>query len=273
MFRKLLVLIFTSFCLTGYSQYWEVGAFLGSSNYNGDLVDGIISFKETHPAGGAIARYNVNPWVTVKGNIYYGTISGKDANSTKFVRNQRNLSFKSSILDIGIQPEFNLRGYKSGHNYYKSSPYLFIGVSIFRFNPKAEYQGKWYTLQKYCTEGQGTTKYNDRQKYALTQASIPIGFGWKYSPARNWNIGIELSAHKTFTDYLDDVSSTYVPRDVLLAAYGDISAALSNRTGEVGTLQDYDASVDRGNPTTQDWYYFAGVFITYSILPNVCYRF
>lgn len=270
MFKRFLVLALISFSLTAYSQYWEVGAFLGSSNYNGDLVDGVICLKETHPSAGAICRYNVNQWITIKGNVYYGQISGNDANSNKYERTTRNLSFKSNLLDIGLQPEFNLRGYKSGHNYYKSSPYLFAGISIFRFNPKAKLDGKWYPLQKYCTEGQGTTKYNDRQKYSLTQACIPIGFGWKYSPSRYWNIGVEFSARKTFTDYLDDVSMTYVDKDILQAAYGDISARLSNRTNP---YQDYDASTDRGNSTTQDWYYFAGIFITYSILPNVCYRF
>lgn len=273
MVRKIILIIFLFSSVSGFSQYWEVGAYLGGSNYTGDLVDGLITLKETHPTFGVIGRYNISPWITMKGNVYHGVISGADANSNNDVRKQRNLSFKSTILDIGIQPEFNLRGYKSGHPYYKSSPYVFIGISIFRFNPKAEFEGKWYALQPLCTEGQGTTKYNDRQKYALTQVSIPIGFGWKYALNRNWNLGIELSAHKTFTDYLDDVSSTYVERDILQASYGDISAKLSNRTGEVGTFQSYDATVDRGNSTTKDWYYFAGIFVSYSILPNRCYRF
>ena len=273
--KTIVFILFFSKCLFGYSQYWETGVYLGGSNYAGDLVDGTISLKETHPTFGAIVRYNINQWVTLKGDIYHGTISGKDANSSKFVREQRNLSFKSSVLDIGLQPEFNLRGYKSGHNYYNSSPYVFFGISIFRFNPKAYYNGKWYALQPLCTEGQGTTKYNDREKYALTQVAIPFGFGWKYALNRNWNLGMELSARKTFTDYLDDVSSSYVPYDIILAQYGDISAALSNRTGEVDPYQrePFDASVDRGNSTTNDWYYFAGFWVTYSILPNACYRF
>ena len=259
--------------MLSYSQYWEVGVLLGASNYRGDLVDNIINLKETKAATGAIIRYNLNPWLSLKSNFYYGTIGGDDKYSNIAEHKLRNLSFTSSLLDIGLQTEINLTGYKSGHSIYKSSPYIFIGLSVFRFNPRAEYQDTIYDLQSLCTEGQGTTKYNDRQKYSLTQIAIPFGFGWKKTLGRFWNIGLEIGVRATFTDYLDDVSTTYVEPDVLIAAYGRHSAALSNRTGETGNYQNYNSQNDRGDPTKKDIYMFAGVTITYSILPNKCYKF
>jgi hypothetical protein len=256
-----------------YAQYWEVGALLGASNYSGDLVKGVISFRETKPAGGAIIRYNINPWFTLKTDIYFGTITGDDRHSNSTDMKIRNLSFKSNILDIGINGELNLTGYKSGHPIYKTSPYIFFGISVFRFNPKAEYEGKWVPLQPLCTEGQGTTKYNDREKYSLTQISIPLGVGYKFAITRFWNIGVEIGARSTFTDYLDDVSTTYVEKDVLESAYGEKSYYLSNRSAEGGHPMDYTSEDSRGDPTKKDWYYFAGITITYSILPNRCYKF
>jgi hypothetical protein len=270
--RKVLFLLLFSPVIS-HAQYWEVGAFLGSSNYSGDLSESIVTLKETQFAAGAIIRYNFNQWITLKANIYHGTVSGDDNNSDNFERYHRNLHFKSSVMDISIQPELNLFGYQSGHFTYTSSPYLFIGLSLFRFNPKAEYNGEWVALQPLGTEGQGTTKYNDREKYSLTQISIPIGFGWKQALNRNWNVGIEMGARSTFTDYIDDVSSTYVERDVLTSAHGAISYYLSNRTGEIGERKEYGSETLRGDPTNNDWYYFFGVFITYSILPNPCFRF
>jgi hypothetical protein len=270
--KYLLLLVFFVPFVT-FSQYWEVGVLLGASNYKGDLVDGIINLNQTKPATGGIIRYNLSPWFTVKSNFYYGTIAGDDKQSSNADDNLRNLSFKSSVLDIGIQPEINLTGYKSGHPYYKSSPYIFGGLSLYRFNPKAKYAGDWVSLQPQCTEGQGTTKYNDREKYALTQISIPFGFGWKRTLGRFWNVGVEIGVRATFTDYLDDVSTTYVESDVLIAAYGPLSAQLSNRTGETGNPQIYTSQDPRGDPTVNDTYMFAGFTLTYSILPNRCYRF
>ena len=266
--RKYLLLFVFFIPLISYSQYWEIGILLGGSNYKGDLVDGIINLKETQPAAGAIIRYNISPWFTLKSNFYYGSISGNDKSSNNADHVLRNLSFKSSLLDIGIQPEINLTGYKSGHPIYKSSPYIFGGLSLVRFNPKAYYEGSWIALQPQCTEGQGTTKYNDREKYALTQIAVPFGFGWKRAMGRFWNVGIEIGVRATFTDYLDDVSMTYVEADILIAAYGPLSAELSNRSGEI-----YDSTKDRGDPTVKDMYMFAGVTLTYSILPNRCYKF
>jgi hypothetical protein len=39
---------------------------------------------------------------------------------------------------------------------------------------------------------------------------IPIGFGIKYNITKNINIGAELNHYYTNTDYLDDVSKTYI---------------------------------------------------------------
>ena len=255
------------------SQYWEVGVLGGISAYSGDLTQSVIDFKEIHPAGGAIVRYNVNQWYSIKANFLYGSMSGNDANSSVSNMKYRNLSFKSSLLDIGVQTEINLRGYWSGHPRYNSTPYLLFGASVFRFNPKAQYNGQWYELQPLGTEGQGSTKYNEREKYALTQISLPMGVGFKYALNRWWNVGFEFGYRYTFTDYLDDVSKTYVESDVL-RGLNPMSPILANRTREkYQDVPDFSPLDDRGDPTKNDWYFFTGLTITYSILPNACYRF
>jgi len=271
--RRFVVLIF--FCtppLFTFSQYWEAGLLGGLSAYSGDLTQTLVDVKEIHPAGGVIVRYNVNQWYSIKANILYGTISGDDANSSVFSMNYRNLSFTSSLLDIGVQAEINLLGYWSGHPRYKQTPYLLFGFSVYRFNPKAQYNGQWYELQPLGTEGQGTTKYNEREKYALTQISLPLGLGYKYAINRWWNIGFEFGYRYTFTDYLDDVSKTYVESDIL-NGINPMSPRLANRTGERYDPVEYTSVDDRGDPTNNDWYFFTGFTVSYSILPNACYRF
>lgn len=266
------------------AQFWEVGVMLGASNYAGDLSPDPVTISETNPAFGAIVRANIKPTFTLKGNAYYGKISGDDKNSSDPRNKRRNLNFRSNVLDIGINAEWNIFGFEAGGKKNRFTPYLFGGASVFHFNPEAYYdinpnddvEGNWVRLQPLGTEGQGTTKYNDREKYALTQVSIPFGFGLKYNLGGPFNLGMEAGLRKTFTDYLDDVSTTYVENDILKSAHGveSLSARLADRSEPFGNFgSEYKGQYQRGNSSTMDWYGFVGVTFTYTILPQVCFKF
>lgn len=276
--RKILIILLFISPLGLMAQYWDMGVFLGGANYNGDLVDkgSILVAKETKFTYGFIARYNLSNRFSFKGSLYKGKISGSDNNAVENYSKKytRNLSFRSSIMDISATVEFNILQYKTGHFKYKYAPYIFLGVGYLKFNPQAFYEGKWINLQPLGTEGQGFPLYNDRI-YSLSQIVIPFGVGWKQSLSRNISIGLELSARKTFTDYLDDVSTTYIEQDILTKTHGSISFELSNRTDEVGDgeLIVYTNKSPRGNPDKKDWYYFAGFTITYAILGNMCFKY
>jgi opacity protein-like surface antigen len=272
--RVLILLAGALLPLLANAQYWEIGGMLGASNYSGDLSPSLVVIGETHPAVGGIVRYNLTPNWTLKGNAYYGRISGSDANATNEVSKARNLNFRSDVLEIGGNLEWNLKGYKVGSRNNRFSPYLFAGLSIFKFDPEGlDNTGdsatmEWVRLQPLGTEGQGTTKYNDRKKYSLTQVSIPLGAGIKYNFSGNWTFGVEAGMRKTFTDYLDDVSTTYVEPNILAEAYGDLSVRMSNKTDIA-----YGPNKERGNATNKDWYMFAGLTLTYTIMPRKCYEF
>lgn len=256
------------------AQEWEFGAMGGISFYGGDLAKDIVAYEEIHPAFGGLLRYNFNEYVTLKSNIYYGTISGDDANQDKQILVNRNLSFESTILDISAQAEINFSGFETTDPKKRTSLYGLVGLSVFRFNPETKYNGRWVELQPIGTEGQGTTSFDGRDKYALTQISVPLGGGIKHAFNKHWSIGLEAGLRKTFTDYLDDVSKTFVSPEVLTATHGKIASRLSNRTGEVlDEPWEVDSQSNRGNPTLKDWYYFAGVTLTYTVVPDRCYQF
>lgn len=258
------------------AQDWEFGIFAGAPFYTGELTnDKPIVLSETRPGFGGFARYNVNPYLTVKSNVYYGSIRGDDANASSRADRIRNLSFKSDILDIGVQAEFNFSGFNPTKDRFRSSFYGLLGLSVFRFNPKAQLDGKWYDLQQLGTEGQETAKFNEREPYSLTQIAIPFGFGYKQALNKHWSVGFEAGFRYTFTDYIDDVSTTYVNSNILASTNGAVSARLSNRTGEV--LEDgpreLDSQDQRGNSTTNDAYHFVGFTLSYTIIPGNCFKF
>lgn len=254
--------------MQSYSQFHEIGVWGGVANYFGDL-NPKFNWTMVRPAGGLFYRYNMSTRFAAKLSISYGEVEFKDS-ATKIARNrQRNLSFKSSVADVGGMLEFNFFKFDKGKKKFYHSPYLGLGVSIFFFNPKAEYNGKWYYLQPLGTEGQNDASYSGIKKYKLYSFSIPIEFGYKFSVYRNWNIGIFGSWHYAFTDYLDDVSSNYPQTVSLPGGSRGIAAALSDRSGEVGEKIG-KVGYQRGESTAPDQFMFVGLTISYTIMSLRC---
>lgn len=276
--RSILLMLCFIIPLSASSQEWEVGGFVGGSNYVGDLSQHRLVASESNFAFGGLVRYNLNTDFALKGNIYYGAISGSDANASTQEERVRNLHFRSTLLDIGLQIEYHLLGTRRTLGSFRMAPYLFGGLSIFRFNPQAEYNGIWYDLQPRGTEGQETTRYQHREKYALSQLAVPVGIGIKHSLSKQWNVGLEVGYRLTFTDYLDDVSTTYVEDDILRGTHEEIAVILSNRSGEYIENNNLDREPfgpgdQRGDPTRNDHYLFAGVTVTYLLFPPACPTF
>ena len=236
----------------------EVGAFIGGSYYLGDLNPN-KHFFQTKFAGGIIYRYNITPRWAFKASALIGGLESSDAKSKANV--ERNLSFRSYIFDFSTQIEFNFLQYILGDDKHFISPYIFVGASVFNFNPQANLNGTWYSLHGLGTEGQGTTITGKKNPYSLTSIGIPFGLGVKISPAKFLSLGLEWGIRKTFTDYLDDVSTVYADPLILKAENGENAAALADRSLTPGNHTD----LQRGNPNTKDWYVFTGLTVCFRI--------
>ncbi len=252
------------------AQHFELGATVGGSNYLGDLTPSGLwtSIGETHLSTGAFVRYNIQGWAAVRGSVNYGNIAATDAKAAfGSERIYRNLSFRSNIYEIALTAEFNILRYEAYNLRRPFSPYIFGGIAVYKFNPQAKYNGKWYDLQPLGTEGQGLD--GNPEKYSLTQVSIPLGFGVKFTKNDQWNFGFEFGMRKTFTDYLDDVSRNYPDLGELAHVNGNIAAELSWRTDEIMTDADPPSKGNaRGDLTDLDWYIFTGLFYSYNFFGN-----
>ncbi|HYG15861.1 MAG TPA: DUF6089 family protein [Bacteroidia bacterium] len=255
----------------------EIGLMLGGTNYIGDMTES--QFQEFNPAVGLMLRYNPNYNFSIRGNALYGSLNGDDENFVSEEKRRRNLDFTSPLFEFSGQVEWNILGYDAlGKNKSKRfTPYLFAGVGIFKFNPWTKLEDDRVELQPLGTEGQGTTPLQNRKKYALTQVSLPFGLGIKFMLAPRLNVGLEYGRRFTFTDYIDDVSLTYVNPVILQAQYGERSAMLSNRSGEEKGPYDIitQKGQQRGDNKDRDWYNFLGITISYTInlRKEKCYQF
>lgn len=262
---KYLVYILTLLiCLSANSQsVAELGLMGGGSYYIGDL-NPTKHFNNTKFSAGLIYRStNKNDRVAFRMHFFYGSVEASDANSSDPNIQKRNLAFKSSIIEIGPLIEINFVEYEIGSKKKPATPYLFGGITYFRMNPKGMYNNEWTELQPLATEGQETSQ-NSNSRYKLNQISLPVGMGVKVNLSTRLAFNVEYGIRKTFTDYLDDVSGSYVDPILLSNEAGQLSATMSDPS----LSSDGDqvrVGEDRGNSFTKDWYSFFGVGLSFRL--------
>lgn len=247
----------------------EIGGWLGGSYYLGEF-NPYTQYKNTHFAGGLLYRHNINKRIALRIGVSYGMVHGNDSESKIEANVNRNLSFRSKIIEAGPILELNFveyeAGRKPGRNYYKNiiSPYLFMGLNYFKMNPQAALNDDYIDLQALGTEGQGS-ELNDKKKYSLNQISIPMGIGVKMSVGARINISLEYGIRKTFTDYLDDVSGKYVDPVALAQLNGPLAATYADQSLSQEGINGSNEGAMRGNPKHKDWYSFSGLVVTFCL--------
>lgn len=192
---------------------------LGGRNRIGrDYSIADIDFPSTGIGGMVGYRYRFHPYWATTTSLNVGLLRGSDAKTSEIIRNSRNLEFRSIIVELHQRLEFIVLSnekvgarYKvRGHKYAKNKNtqlYVFGGVGVSYFNPKARYNGAWTALRPLSTEGQGMADGID--KTLPVTLTLPSGFGVRVGMGQMWRIGLEATYVKTFSDYIDDVHGVY----------------------------------------------------------------
>ncbi len=285
---SVLVSFFTVFSIHTFSQSisfadgkFEVGLGIGPSFFLGDLggSKGVgktfvkdVDFPLTKLSKGVYINFYPAEWLGFRlaGNLGY--LEGDDAQApdkggAERFRLYRNLKFKSTLaeayLGIEIYPTVFFEEFDGLA--HKLRPYGIIGAGFFHFNPMGEFiepngSKTWVELKPLRLEGQGMTEYPQKSEYPLTQLMIPIGGGFKFYVNENLYVGFEILHRKTFTDYIDDVSTQYIdPRyfDTYLssqqAAYARQLAYRENLYNP--TVSRRYINSQRGDPKENDAYF------------------
>lgn len=242
-----------------HAQHMFFSTFFGASGYKGDLQPNTLSLLQAKPVGGIGFNYEITSRIFAKLEFDLARVNGDDKYNVK--NRKRNLSFKSDVYEFSLMAEYNLFDLYD----YKVTPYFFAGIAVFKFSPYYELpNGIRQYLQDYTTEGQGF--YLGRTKYKLTEWSIPFGAGLQWSLSKNIRLALSVGIRKTNTDYLDDVSTTYVDQNLLLLNNGATAVNLAYKGNLLpGGLPYPTAGTQRGNPDDKDIYYFTGASLRFRI--------
>lgn len=183
-----IIIAITSLCLVSGSTHaqeaeykMEFGVMGGGSFYLGDANYHTI-YRDTKPAFGAFARYNLNPRMSLKFDLGYGGISGDATKSKNKFPNlsPEDMKFKSSVFDLGCQYEISFWGFGTGTGYKgnkRLTPYIQAGLGF-----------------TYCN---------------VFTMNIPVGFGVKYKLAPRWNVGFDWTMRFALSDKLDKIQDPY----------------------------------------------------------------
>jgi len=261
-------------------QYNSVGVTLTAMNYFGDITPKpsipSLRFGATRWNFGGTFTHRFTPRISARAGLTYGQITGDDSkaadqnDSEGKYRYNRNMNFRNNIAELSVVGIFDL--IPNRNTYIKRPdlvPYLLAGVAGYTGNPRGENRsGNFVDLQPLKTEGVA---------YNRGGIAIPFGAGARYKINRDFDIGFEIIFRKTFSDYLDDVSTNYVSDRNQLASgdaqyFGwDITGGGGeNDLGQPGTWSQGDQGrYQRGKSNEDDWYVTAGFTLNYILKAQV----
>jgi hypothetical protein len=264
----------------------EGGITVGPSNFLGDLGGrygrGMTFLKDnniqlTRIMSGGYAAFSPTPSLVFRLAFNVGQLEGADSiiaagGGHELTRMERNLHFRSPLAEAFLALEFYPTLWMERDpdvNEHKLRPYLLLGAGVFRFNPQAQYtdpngSATWVDLRPLRTEGQGMPSHPNRKEYKLTDFNVPYGFGFKYFLNERFYLGFEVVNRMTFTDYIDDVSTNYIPDKDFYDYFGassaeaDLAVRMANQSNlsiRSNTRSGFLGFEQRGNPRNNDAYY------------------
>ena len=270
----------TAQSITSGDGKYEIGLGIGPLFFLGDLggAPGTgktfvkdVDFPLTKISKGIYANMYPTEWLGFRIAANHGVLEGDDAQTNakggaEEFRKVRNLKFRSSMLEayagIEFYPTVFFEQYDGLQG--KLRPYGMFGVGVFKFNPQGEYiapggTAQWVNLQPLRLEGQGMKEYPTRKQYSLTQLHLPMSIGMKYYLKENMYLGVEILHRKTFTDYVDDVSTNYIDNNLFQNYLSPEQTAMANqlyyRENIVNPVSRPQLDEQRGDPKENDAFF------------------
>jgi hypothetical protein len=283
--KCVLFLLFLTLTHQSYSQLGPIdgGFTIGPSNFLGDLGGnygkGTGFLKDnniplTRVFVGLHLTANPSEYFSFRLAANYGNIMGDDAvikgkGGLEEARILRNLNFRSRITEAFLVAEvfpLVILEEDPSDTWHKIRPYGVIGAGYFKFNPQGldPATGGWVYLKPLRTEGQGFVP--GREEYKLSSVNLPMGFGAKYFASDNMSLSFEIIHRKTFTDYIDDVSTQYIAPAQFFANMPVNQAVIASRLADKSVnAVNRNVGSKRGTPTNKDAYYSIGLKASFRI--------
>ncbi len=173
----------------------EFGLFIGRSYYLGELN------PKTHVGNGVgsltyggVLRYNLNKRYSLKATLVRTKLNAADENVDFEFNQNRNASFEAKLTEFSGTIEFNFLPYRTGDKDHFFTPYLFVGLSVYRVDQDVIIKNK---------------KKKGSESRAKTSVALPFGPGMKLSMGGKVSLGVEWGFRKTSNDAIDGLPNRF----------------------------------------------------------------
>ena len=179
------LIYFLIFSSLGFSQTYEIGGFVGGSNFIGDV--GSTKFVNPNKLTvGGLFKWNRSPRHSFRASLIYSKLASDDVLSSDPRRKLRSYNFSMDILEASVGLEFNFLDFDLHAATPMSTPYFYTGISV------ANHPNFYYTNTNFVSE-----------KTRSNAFGIPITLGFKTTLTRFLIFAFEIGARYTFSDELD----------------------------------------------------------------------
>jgi len=169
----------------GVSQIYEIGGFIGGSNFIGDVGATKFINPEKIAVGGLI-KWNRSPRHSFRASLIYTTLSANDNLSSDLQRQERGYNFNAAVLEASLGLEFTFFDFDLHSGNSLATPYIHAGISM------TNHPNFYFNNNKLVSEKTRSTAYG-----------IPITLGFKATLNPRVIIALEFGARYTFSDKLD----------------------------------------------------------------------
>ncbi len=186
-----------------FTRHWNVSAYIGTSNFHGDVSDNTNSFRNSNPfskyfyqdrrfGGGIYIDKMFNPYLGIRGSLLYTSM--KSTKETEKIYFTGNLYSYTLSMVIDISNIFLGVDKRRPHQVYG-----FIGIGL------SETRSELYNLLNDSLLQ--TVGYHVADEKAgeerLTELTIPVGIGYRYKFAKQFSVFGEITRQVVLSNKID----------------------------------------------------------------------
>lgn len=175
--------LFSQMC---HSQIYEVGVFVGGSNFIGD-VGATTYISPNQAAIGGIFKWNRSPRHSYRVSVIFSDLEGIDGKSDDPRRIERDYKFNNNIIEISAGMEFTFLDFNLHNPGNHWTPYLYTGISMANHD-------NFYFDQNGVLTSENTSSW---------AYGIPMVVGVKATISPQLILALEIGARYTFSDEID----------------------------------------------------------------------
>ena len=197
-----------------FEKHFEMSMGGGGAMFTGTVSSPSIFSNEVTFNTLLMGDYHFTRTFSASLRFSYFTLGNIDYTSSSLDHVARGFHFTTQMLTLtpSVQMKISESSFGEKNNYYRG--YLGLGIDLIKFNPTSSYKDVVYNLRELGTGGQ----YIDVTKspYSLLTTAIMLSYKFTVSFTKQNSVGILLTYHRAFSNYLDDVGADAYPDPQLL---------------------------------------------------------